>query len=102
VAVDHLQPGLGMEVDRGPRDAHRGRLLAMLLPDARFVPLEGRNHILLAAGNREAVVETVFREVLMMPEEDFTAFRAQPSWPARVAAATGTPGALWRRPRGVP
>jgi pimeloyl-ACP methyl ester carboxylesterase len=42
---------------------------------------------LLAAGNREAVVETVFREVVMMPEEEFTAFRAQPSWPARVAAA---------------
>jgi pimeloyl-ACP methyl ester carboxylesterase len=42
---------------------------------------------LLAEGDREAVVETVFREVVMMPEAEVSALRAQPSWPARVAAA---------------
>jgi len=32
-------------------------------------------------------VETVFRELVMMPEAELSALRAQPSWPARVAAA---------------
>lgn len=46
---------------------------------------------LLAEGNREAVVEAVFREALGMSDEEFSAFRAQPSWPARVAAAHTIP-----------
>jgi pimeloyl-ACP methyl ester carboxylesterase len=58
-------------------------------PDAWALPpgLGERLDALLAAGNREAVVETVFREVVMMPEEELSALRAQPSWPARIAAA---------------
>jgi pimeloyl-ACP methyl ester carboxylesterase len=42
---------------------------------------------LLAEGRQEAAAEAVFREALGMPDEEFSAFRAQPSWPARVAAA---------------
>jgi pimeloyl-ACP methyl ester carboxylesterase len=58
-------------------------------PNAHDLPpgVGERLDALLAEGNREAVVETVFREVVMMPEAEITALRAQPSWPARVAAA---------------
>jgi pimeloyl-ACP methyl ester carboxylesterase len=58
-------------------------------PDAWAVPPGVRERLdaLLAAGDREAVVETVFREVVMVPEEELRALRARPSWPARVAAA---------------
>jgi pimeloyl-ACP methyl ester carboxylesterase len=42
---------------------------------------------LLAEGDRDAVVETMFREVVRMPEADLAALRAQPAWPGRVAAA---------------
>ena len=42
---------------------------------------------LLADGNREALLETYFRELLKMSDEEFNAFRAQPSWQGRVAAA---------------
>ena len=58
-------------------------------PDARDLPPDVGERLdgLLAEGNREAVVETVFREVVLMPEAEITALRAQPAWPARVAAA---------------
>ena len=46
---------------------------------------------LLAEGRQEAAAEAVFREALGMSDEEFTAFRAQPSWPARVAAAHTIP-----------
>lgn len=49
--------------------------------------LEERLEALLVEGNREAVVETVFRELLAMPEEELRAMREQPAWQARVAAA---------------
>ena len=42
---------------------------------------------LLAAGDREAVLETFFREVVGMPEEEFAVYRALPAWQARLAAA---------------
>jgi pimeloyl-ACP methyl ester carboxylesterase len=42
---------------------------------------------LLAEGDHDAVVETMFREVVRMPEVELAALRAQPAWPARVAAA---------------
>lgn len=50
-----------------------------------------RMDALLARGEREAVVEIVFREALGMSDEAFDAFRNQPSWPARVAAAHTIP-----------
>lgn len=58
-------------------------------PAVRTVPPEivGRLEALLAAGNREAVVETMFRKVVMVPEAELISLRAQPAWAARVAAA---------------
>jgi pimeloyl-ACP methyl ester carboxylesterase len=46
---------------------------------------------LLVRGDREAVAETFFREVLAMPDEQFEAYRSQPSWRHRVAAAHTIP-----------
>jgi pimeloyl-ACP methyl ester carboxylesterase len=42
---------------------------------------------LLAAGEREALLETFFRDVVGMPPPHIDALRADPSWPARIAAA---------------
>jgi pimeloyl-ACP methyl ester carboxylesterase len=58
-------------------------------PRARELPagLGERLDALLTEGNRDAVVETMFREVVRMPEAEVAALRAQPAWPARVAAA---------------
>jgi pimeloyl-ACP methyl ester carboxylesterase len=49
--------------------------------------VEERLEAFLAEGNREAVVETMFRDIVHAPESDISALRGQPSWPARVAAA---------------
>jgi pimeloyl-ACP methyl ester carboxylesterase len=49
--------------------------------------LEDRMDALLAEGDRDAVVETIFRELELMSDEDMNAFKAAPSWPGRVAAA---------------
>jgi pimeloyl-ACP methyl ester carboxylesterase len=56
---------------------------------ARELPpgLGARLDALLAEGDRDAVVETMFRELVLMPEAEIAALRAQPAWPARVAAA---------------
>ena len=58
-------------------------------PEVYALPpgLEDRLDALLAAGDRDAVVETLFRELEQMSEEDMNAFKAAPSWPGRVAAA---------------
>jgi pimeloyl-ACP methyl ester carboxylesterase len=53
------------------------------LPDG----LQDRLDALLAEGDRDEVVATLFREVEAMSDEDLDAFRAAPSWPGRVAAA---------------
>jgi pimeloyl-ACP methyl ester carboxylesterase len=49
--------------------------------------VEERLDALLAEGNREAVLETFFREVVGMPEEEFAVYCALPAWQARIAAA---------------
>ena len=49
--------------------------------------LEVRMDALLAAGNRDAVVEVLFRGMEDLSDEDMMAFRAAPSWAGRVAAA---------------
>jgi pimeloyl-ACP methyl ester carboxylesterase len=58
-------------------------------PDVYALPpgLEDRMEALLAEGDRDGVVETLFRELLLMSHEDMKAFKAAPSWPGRVAAA---------------
>jgi pimeloyl-ACP methyl ester carboxylesterase len=57
--------------------------------DAHWLPpgVGERLDALLAAGDHDAVVETMFREVVLMPGAELAALRAQPSWPGRVAAA---------------
>ena len=42
---------------------------------------------LLAAGDREAVLETFLREFVQMSDQEIDAYRDQPSWQGRVAAA---------------
>ncbi len=58
-------------------------------PDVYALPLglEDRMNALLAEGDRDAVVETIFRELELMSDEDMNALKAAPSWPGRVAAA---------------
>jgi pimeloyl-ACP methyl ester carboxylesterase len=46
---------------------------------------------LLAAGDQDAVAETFFRTVLGLPPDQFEAYRSQPSWQHRVAAAHTIP-----------
>jgi pimeloyl-ACP methyl ester carboxylesterase len=53
-----------------------------------------RMDALLAAGDREGVVETVFRAFELLSEEDMAALKSAPSWPGRVAAATTVPREL--------
>ena len=45
---------------------------------------------LLAQGSEE-IVEALFREALGTSDEELSELRAQPSWPARIAAAHTTP-----------
>jgi pimeloyl-ACP methyl ester carboxylesterase len=58
-------------------------------PEVYALPpgLEDRLDALLAAGDRDGVVEAVFRELVLMSDADMEAFKAAPSWPGRVAAA---------------
>jgi pimeloyl-ACP methyl ester carboxylesterase len=51
-------------------------------PDQLALPpgVEARLDALLAEGNREAVLETFFREVVRMPEEEFAVYRGLPTW----------------------
>jgi pimeloyl-ACP methyl ester carboxylesterase len=55
----------------------------MLAPPAGFVE---RMKDLLAGDQREVALETAYRELVMLTEEEIDGVRAQPSWPARVAA----------------
>lgn len=63
---------------------------------AESVPpgVQRRLEELLAEGQREAVLETMFREVVRMPEHEFARYRALPAWPARIAAAHTLPREL--------
>jgi pimeloyl-ACP methyl ester carboxylesterase len=58
-------------------------------PEVYALPagLEARLDALLAAGDRDGVVELLFRELENMSDEDMAAFMAAPSWSGRVAAA---------------
>jgi pimeloyl-ACP methyl ester carboxylesterase len=61
---------------------------------ARFPTPPGlveRMEELLAAGQPDAVIETALRESAGLSEEEIEAYRAQPSWAARVAAAPTYP-----------
>jgi pimeloyl-ACP methyl ester carboxylesterase len=49
---------------------------------------------LLAHGRPEQMLETFYRDLVMMSEEEIRSMRAAPSWPARVAAAPTVPREL--------
>ena len=49
--------------------------------------VQKRMEALLAQGEREAVVEMTYTELLGLSEDELNTVRAQSSWPARVAAA---------------
>lgn len=53
-----------------------------------------RLQALLTAGDREQVLITFLREVVKMPPEELTPYRALPAWPARIAAAHTLPREL--------
>jgi pimeloyl-ACP methyl ester carboxylesterase len=67
------------------------RTLVLYEPPAEPVPVPAglldRLGALLVAGRRDEVLETFFREVVGMPDDQLSAFRALPAWRARVAAA---------------
>lgn len=53
-----------------------------------FAPeLEARLQDLLDRGENEAVLEAFMREVVQLTDDELRPYRADPSWPARVAAA---------------
>ena len=60
--------------------------------------LDQRLEALLADGDNEGLVETFFREALGLGDDDIATMRAQPSWPARVAAAPTLPRELRNTP----
>ncbi|HEX5012654.1 MAG TPA: alpha/beta hydrolase [Candidatus Limnocylindrales bacterium] len=48
--------------------------------------VERRIARLIEAGNRDAALQTFFREIVRMPDDELAAYRANPVWPVRVAA----------------
>jgi hypothetical protein len=81
-----LPPGCSVhEVLRKSSEIATGRVAN---PEVYALPwdLEASMDALLASDERDAVVETLFREIESMSEEDLSALRSAPSWPGRVAA----------------
>ncbi len=52
--------------------------------------VERRIADLVAAGDRDAALETFMREIVRMPPADLASFRADPIWPVRAAAVDTT------------
>ena len=62
----------------------------------RTVSPEAMGHLesLLAQGQPEHMLETFYREIVRMSEEEISGIKKAPSWPARVAAAHTVPREL--------
>jgi pimeloyl-ACP methyl ester carboxylesterase len=62
----------------------------------RSISPEVMRHLdsLLAQGRPEQMLESFYRDIVMMSEEEISAIKAGPSWPARVAAAPTVPREL--------
>jgi pimeloyl-ACP methyl ester carboxylesterase len=58
--------------------------------------VEARIAALIDAGEGDAALQAFFREIVRMPESELDAYRADPVWPARVAAV----GTVLRELRG--
>ena len=56
--------------------------------------IEDRIDALLAEGNREALLETIMREVVMLSDDELSSLRAMPSWRGRVDCAHTLPREL--------
>jgi pimeloyl-ACP methyl ester carboxylesterase len=56
--------------------------------------LMGQLESLLAQGRPEQMLETFYRDMVMMSDEEISAIKKAPSWPARVAAAGTVPREL--------
>ncbi len=54
----------------------------------------GHLESLLAQGRSEQMLETFYRDIVMMSEEEISGIKAAPTWPARVAAACTVPREL--------
>ena len=52
--------------------------------------VEGRIRRLIDEGDRDAALDTFFREIVGMPETELVAYRADPIWPRRAAAVQTT------------
>ena len=63
-------------------------------PEAFPPDLLERLEALLADGAREVLLETFFREAVMMPDEELALFRTLPAWQGRIAAAHTLPREL--------
>jgi pimeloyl-ACP methyl ester carboxylesterase len=68
----------------------------VLNPEVFAVPaaIEKRMDALLAAGNREGLLETIMRDVVMLSEAELNSLRAMPSWQGRVDCAHTLPREL--------
>ena len=62
--------------------------------DAKPADVVERIDRLVRDGKREEALETMFREIVLMSEEAFAAYRQLPIWPARVAIAHTLPREL--------
>jgi pimeloyl-ACP methyl ester carboxylesterase len=54
----------------------------------------GRLESLLAQGRREEVLETFYQDIVKMSDDEVSAIKSAPTWPARVAAARTVPREL--------
>lgn len=86
LAATRLTPNIGRLVLFEPPASP---VLELLPPE-----LLDRLDALLAAGEREALLETAYRAVVGLPEAEIDHLRRQPEWPNRVAAAHTVPREL--------
>ncbi|WP_193315297.1 alpha/beta fold hydrolase [Nostocoides sp. F2B08] len=94
--VDVLGHSLGgyLVLRATARSAHVRRVVAYepaIVPAGQPAELVARMKTAADAGRNEEVAELMLREVLHMPQEEISALRAQPTWPARVASAPTLP-----------
>jgi pimeloyl-ACP methyl ester carboxylesterase len=100
VAVYGVSFGGACSLGAATLTEHIGRLVLYEgwppVPEAVKAPMSfvERSEALLAAGEPAAVLELAYRELLGLADAELDAVRAQPAWPARVAAAPTIPREL--------
>lgn len=91
--------GASFAVAAATLTANIGRLVLFEPPTgaiAKLVPasLQQRLEALLAADDREAILDTAYRAVVGLSDAEIAHLRAQPAWPHRLAAAHTVPREL--------